>query len=116
MAPSSAFDLLQTNGSVGLDCLYQAGRRAGLPLEFDSDRACACADSRQLTVHASTSKEQQPAAADSAPIPALRVGPGVEQLSQALRVIEASVAALRWLKSADGRTAFPSLAPGSTMA
>jgi len=53
--------------------------------------------------------------APGAPITAALVTPVLTELSGAMRVIDASVEALRWLKSEEGQTAFPSLAPGSSM-
>lgn len=112
--------------------LYEAALQAGMPVEINQHLECACRLEKALQHHtASNSRPAQqskgqlsaspavtPSTADtagSAPIAAARVSSALLQLSPALQVIQASDAALAWLKSAEGRAAFPSLAPGSTM-
>jgi hypothetical protein len=50
---------------------------------------------------------------DDSPVAALRCSDELEAMSNTLRIVNASVAALQWLESGEGRAAYPALFDGS---
>lgn len=125
---SSIYSSSATSSSSGvhgcpiqLFLFYQAAQQAGLPVDHKPDLQCLCSPLMQVQqkkVAAETTSQvevMRAVEAPGAPITAALVTPVLTELSGAMRVIDASVEALRWLKSEEGQTAFPSLAPGSSM-
>lgn len=106
---------------IELFTFYHAAQQAGLPVDDQPDLQCLCSPLMQaqqekvMAEATSQAKVVQAVEPLSAPIAAARITPVLTELSGAMRVIEASVEALRWLKSEEGRTAFASLAPRSSM-
>lgn len=102
--------------------LYRQAAAAGLPVAGRQPWLCKCSWSRQLRhqlglqVSTTSYRSSTPVAtAYGAPVAAANVTPVFVQLSSELRVITASLHALSWLKSTEGRTTFPSIAPGGNM-